>query len=271
MEPPIPSWFQQRPVQNTDFPETGPLDDEPLEVRVLRDRVNDQDLLRYSLGDVLDVFHVMLREQLQPLDDSDGLWQSAINQCAASEFTLYNLVPMISRSRLDSPRILTLLSENEKQLELVQKGLVAVESAIAAREFHILAFEERDFLAYASRFERARLRHTFKQVFDRLRTPQLMFAKDRLKSFEMEELPVLSIQHAVADDLCAICHCDVDEEDVSMVATPCCRKPFHSSCLLTWLLSANNRERTCCYCRTPVDLNTLGQILEVSTRAMRIL
>ncbi|KAJ9602589.1 hypothetical protein H2200_012782 [Cladophialophora chaetospira] len=256
--PTFPPWFQSRLIEDVQEtlaqPITGPRSP-------IGDLVDGFLALRRHFWHVLDRYTKMLRHALAPRDDD--LWKQANQALEMAERVLRRL-----------PWIEIGVEENERGVFLVRQSVLAVETVIVASEFRLLEYGDHD-LAYMSRFERARLRYKFKQLLTRLQAPQLRdadYENDVLSSMELEELPVLEIQHAVDDDFCPICRCEVEDEDVSMVATHwCCKKAFHANCLLPWLLAPHNQARSCPHCRQPGDLEFIGQVLEVSTRTLKIL
>ena len=73
------------------------------------------------------------------------------------------------------------------------------------------------------------------------------------------------------DDLCSICHDDLpkkgDTATLLAVTYQCCSRPFHTHCLLRWLLD-QPPQVNCPMCRSLVELKFLRELMEMELRRM---
>ncbi len=183
------------------------------------------------------------------------------------------------------------LQEKEQALESVREALHFAEMYLIKREKDKIQGSWTDFAAYASRYERARLRYNFQHVLSEIVTPHLRgivelnlrLITPRFAVANYEKLvskspqknkSALKTQKGMRDNDCQICHDDLAETDASRVITyQCCRRAFHVDCLLSWLLIDFHvfLRRGCPHCREELDLGFLGQVLEVKVRALDVL
>jgi len=63
----------------------------------------------------------------------------------------------------------------------------------------------------------------------------------------MNPEPIRLVSEEYDNDLCSICHVDIENTDTSMYTVPYCEHTFHNDCIITWFRMGNT---TCPYCRS---------------------
>ena len=78
------------------------------------------------------------------------------------------------------------------------------------------------------------------------------------------------------DDDCVVCHEELPEEGEvaipAIVTYKCCNRAFHADCLLAWLFNKIPASTmTCPMCRAELDLEFLGEVMEMKTLELGVL
>ncbi len=146
--------------------------------------------------------------------------------------------------------------------------ILAARNHIAEVEKHLIDIETRNpgtFQTSTSRYERAKCRVVFSKFVPSLKSMHLEeidFSQDILKTYEEKH------RLAQLTDMCPICH----EEEGDAVTTKCCKRIFHVSCLLEWMLAhAQNEQGSCPMCRKNFDEQDLAEVLELRTKQLAVL
>ncbi len=124
-----------------------------------------------------------------------------------------------------------------------------------------------NFEASASRFERSKFRAWFKAKVADLRTEQgrQLFALPSSES--LQAVGSVKAQPNNGPDDCSICYTN----HAAPVFTKCCNRAFDADCLLNWALPNVRAGMTCPMCRANMDLEFLGELLEVQVKEMNVL
>jgi hypothetical protein len=283
-KPFVPSWFQPLLI-NVQLGQPNRLEPQPESSENAYRYLEDVLALRLHFVEVCGVYSKMnseFSELPQSASDRLPLLESMEASSLAAISEVLSILPEFLNidSEQSIATFLRQLRETEPVLECIRELLHESEKYFAERERCILNANDSTFAAYASRYERTRLRCKFKQRLAGLVTPQLRNANwengilARVQAGG--ELPV-SDQHNLGDNnMCFICHDELDENSPALVTThSCCLKPFHANCLLGWLLDDFSHEaglqKDCPHCRAKVNLKFLGQVLEVKTKELDVL
>ncbi|KAJ9609897.1 hypothetical protein H2200_006226 [Cladophialophora chaetospira] len=148
----------------------------------------------------------------------------------------------------------------------IEERLFKVEKYIVSQEVRLIAAGNK-FKARASRYERCRHRY------------HLDWLRQSRSNVTSTPLPTSTDPSKEEVDPCPICYESVEREDVDfacqiVAARHCCKRVFHTDCLLLWLfekVDSEDSEMTCPWCRSEMDLDLLGELMEAGVRALRCL
>ena len=181
-----------------------------------------------------------------------------------------------------TPAILAFVAKVEPILGKVREAIVQAERFVITLELLRLTTDKK-FKAYALRFERAKIRKYFARIIGGLKTERLKqvdYKTDVLCRWDPADPAALPVRpFDESDSMCAVCYEDFALEDGEIalppVVTKCCKKPFDVDCLLPWLLEKIPKLQqyrvppmTCPMCRTDIDLEFFGEMLEMKTREL---
>jgi hypothetical protein len=164
-----------------------------------------------------------------------------------------------------------IFADDETILSRIHERLFEAERRMIAREESLLR-NGHTLEAYGSRYERTRYRY-------RLKSRVAGFRNERYR--DMFRIPS-SVQPAPiarpyeTADPCAICYDALERTEGEVSCPPvvtyhCCNRPFHTDCLLGWLLPNAHGLMTCPWCRASVSLENLGEVLESRVRELQCL
>jgi hypothetical protein len=164
-----------------------------------------------------------------------------------------------------------IFADDETILSRIHERLFEAERRMIAREESLLR-NGHTLEAYGSRYERTRYRY-------RLKSRVAGFWNERYR--DMFSIPS-SVQPAPiarpyeTADPCAICYDALERTEGEVSCPPvvtyrCCNRPFHTDCLLGWLLPNVHGIMTCPWCRASVSFENLGEVLESRVRELQCL
>ena len=274
----LPGWFRPVPFGiNTSQPRSAPVYGPEVPgyqiLNEMDDWVQDLHILLDGLHRVIVQFDNMIVDQSDTFD-----WHARWNaqQCLVEVMQDLQMVLLPERADLslaDIPILRPGLDNAERLLwKMLSPLFINVERYLVLSENWLITTDDKKFLAYASRYERARCRYFLRYLISHLNTP-------RLRGIQIPSYPQL--EHIArpyeGEESCVICYEELPEE--GEIATPpivtynCCKKPYHADCLLGWLFSKLPKEvMTCPMCRTELTLDFLGgEVMESKLLAMQVL
>ncbi len=154
------------------------------------------------------------------------------------------------------------VTESEMRLQI--QRLFRAETYVYIQEVRLLKDDNKErlllggedhFIACASEYVRSGCHKDLRKIIAGFLTPQM---RQIVVPSTAQHCSLKSNNHPCdTEDPCAICYEDFAEDESlpRTITYRCCKRPFHSECLLLWLQEkALDRERmTCPWCRTEVD------------------
>ena len=274
----MPLWFDPYPIKDEEPPTTG--------VSIYGMFMADYLALNEAHNWVTDLLnligslHRIAFRLLELIQDEEDVFsypnrQIAIDYVKEAMNRLKDmLLPNDGNLRVQGPPILCQGSDvAESWVQQAASCLSSAERYVETRETRWLQQDdvESTFKAYASRYERARYRYFLAWMLSSFKIPNLKLTT--LSSTDQLEPLVRPYNE---EKQCPICceefPCPGNVGPPIVVAHKCCRKPFHADCLLTWLFEKlPDEELQCVMCRTPLDLEFLGEVMDARVLSMKVL
>ncbi|OAG40050.1 hypothetical protein AYO21_05731 [Fonsecaea monophora] len=282
----IPPWFETAMYVERMWPQRQLLESEAAQSsRALLeacDYAYDMLNLQVATNDVTERVSSIINEFVLevPADDAGHNAIDLLNQSMEELKSMYFLQEQDTSdfSLEDVLVIRERLEREEGMLNQVRARTFQAERYLLDKEASMLADGE-NFLAAALRYERCKYREFFRSAVATLKTERLKevdYAADILHSWDAGAEPLVVPAFDEDHMMCPICHEDLPENGevaAGPVVTRCCQRPFHTQCLLSWLLQQLHSEdsMTCPLCRAEVNYASLANVLETEVRRMDIL
>ncbi len=273
----FPGWFEPRLLSEREPVEAKPFYSSDIEgyeqLNTVRSYERELFFLKFLLDEAVDRYFGMICDTQAPGTSGDEIKEQVLRDFQliaekSNEIHFFEIEPL-TLERI--PELVNDLAEQQASLREIRQGIYTAEQYLIAREATILSSDHK-FGAYASRFERAKVRKALQRLLEWSKSPEMDIdcSQDVLKRFDAN-LPSLPVQENAEHDTCCVCHEDMSEDDPRLVVNyQCCKQSHHSDCLLEWMFRHTDKF-TCPTCRKELDKEFFGEVLEIETRKIDVL